>query len=63
MSLDTEAVIDRRRMRRRISFWRSAAVLFIGLVLGIMLFGSDDISSLGQNQIARGDRRHHHRQP
>lgn len=53
MSLDTEAVIDRRRMRRRISFWRSAAILFIGLVLGIVLFGSDDLSSLGQNQIAR----------
>lgn len=54
MSLETEAVIDRRRMRRRISFWRSAAVLFIGLLLGTMLFGSEDFSSIGgPNQIAR----------
>lgn len=53
MSLDTEAVIDRRRMRRRVSFWRSAAVLFIGLVLGILIFGSDDLTGIGPNQIAR----------
>lgn len=53
MSLETEAVIARRRMRRRISFWRSAAVLLIGLVLGIMLFSGGDLSSIGQNQIAR----------
>ncbi len=53
MSLETEAVIDRRRMRRRVSFWRSAAILFIGLLLGIMIFGGDDFSSIGQNQIAR----------
>ena len=54
MSLETEAVIERRRMRRRISFWRSAAVLFIGLLLGTMLFGSEDLSTIGgSNQIAR----------
>ncbi|AHB49741.1 signal peptidase [Hyphomicrobium nitrativorans NL23] len=54
MSLETEAVIDRRRMRRRISFWRTAAVLFVGLLLGTMMFGSEDFSTIGgPNQIAR----------
>lgn len=54
MSLELEAVLDRRRMRRRISFWRSAAVLFIGLLLGAMVFGSSDLSTLaGTKQIAR----------
>ena len=54
MSLEIEAVLDRRRMRRRITFWRSAAVLFIGLLLGAMVFGSEDLSTLaGTKQIAR----------
>lgn len=54
MSLETEAVLDRRRMRRRLTFWRTAAVLFVGLLLGALLFGSDDLSTLaGTKQIAR----------
>ncbi|HML43367.1 MULTISPECIES: signal peptide peptidase SppA [Hyphomicrobium] len=54
MSLETEAVLDRRRMRRRLAFWRSAAVLFVGLLLGALMFSSDDLSSLaGTHQIAR----------
>ena len=53
MSLETEAVIARRRMRRRLSFWRSAAVVLVGLMLGALMFGSGDLSSFGQNQIAR----------
>jgi protease-4 len=54
MSLETEAVLDRRRMRRRLAFWRSAAVLFVGLLLGALLFSQDDLSSLpGTRQIAR----------
>lgn len=54
MSLETEAVLDRRRMRRRLTFWRSAAVLFVGLLLGALLFSSDNLSSLtGARQIAR----------
>src|SRR5690606_19639575 len=48
-----EAVIARRRMRRRLSFWRSAAVVLVGLMLGALMFGSGDLSSFGQNQIAR----------
>lgn len=54
MSLETEAVLERRRMRRRLSLWRSAAVLFVGLLLGALVFGSEDLSSLaGTRQIAR----------
>lgn len=54
MSLETEAVLDRRRMRRRLTFWRSAAVLFVGLLLGALMFGSEDLSTLaGTKQIAR----------
>jgi protease-4 len=54
MSLETEAVLDRRRMRRRLTFWRTAAVLFVGLLLGALMFGSDDFSTLaGTKQIAR----------
>jgi protease-4 len=54
MSLETEAVLDRRRMRRRVTFWRSAAVLFVGLLLGALMFGSEGLSTLaGTKQIAR----------
>ncbi len=54
MSLETEAVLDRRRMRRRLAVWRSAAVLFVGLLLGALMFGSADLSTLaGTKQIAR----------
>lgn len=54
MSLETEAVLDRRRLRRRLTFWRSAAVLVVGLALGALMFGSDDLSALtGTHQIAR----------
>lgn len=54
MSLETEAVLDRRRMRRRLAFWRSLAVLFVGLLVGALMFGSDDLSKIaGTRQIAR----------
>lgn len=54
MSLETEAVLDRRRMRRRLTFWRTAAVLFVGLALGALMFGGSDLSTLGgTKQIAR----------
>jgi protease-4 len=54
MSLDTEAVLDRRRMRRRVTFWRSAAVLVTGLVLGALVFGGGDFASFAvTKQIAR----------
>lgn len=54
MTLETEAVLDRRRMRRRLSFWRSAGLLAIGLLIGSLAFGSQGLSGLsGPQQIAR----------
>ncbi len=54
MSLETEAILDRRRMRRRLAFWRSAAVLVVGLLLGALVFGSEDLATFGgTRQIAR----------
>lgn len=54
MSLETEAILDRRRMRRRLAFWRGAAVLLVGLALGALMFGGDNLSTLtGTKQIAR----------
>jgi protease-4 len=54
MTLETEAVLDRRRMRRRLTLWRGAAILLLGLAIGISVFGSDDLSGLvAPRQIAR----------
>jgi protease-4 len=54
MSLETEAVLERRRLRRRLTFWRSAAVLIVGLAVGGLIFSGDDLATLtGTHQIAR----------
>jgi protease-4 len=54
MSLETEAVIDRRRLRRRLAVWRSAAVVALAVVFGLMVFGRENLSSLAASrQIAR----------
>jgi protease-4 len=54
MTLETEAVLDRRRMRRRVTFWRTAAIAIVGLMLGAALLGRQDASSLfAPQQIAR----------
>jgi protease-4 len=46
MTLETEAVLDRRRMRRRVTFWRSAAIAIVGLMLGALLLARQDGSSV-----------------
>ncbi|MFA5950312.1 MAG: signal peptide peptidase SppA [Hyphomicrobium sp.] len=54
MSLETEAVLDRRRMRRKLALWRSVAIALIGLTIGVLIFSRDDLAALtGTNQIAR----------
>jgi protease-4 len=54
MTLETEAVLDRRRLRRRLSLWRTLAVLAGLLAIGFMLFSSADRMGLLENrQIAR----------
>lgn len=52
MSLETETVLDRRRLRRQISFWRVVAVLAVVLAVGAVL-AVRDTSFLERRQIAR----------
>jgi protease-4 len=42
MALDAESVIDRRRLKRRVTAWRLAALVFGLLALGLYLLGSRD---------------------
>ncbi|HKZ96959.1 MAG TPA: signal peptide peptidase SppA [Hyphomicrobiaceae bacterium] len=54
MTFETETVLDRRRMRRRLSFWRSAAIAGLALAFGLLAFGGERISDLAaSHQIAR----------
>lgn len=39
MGLDAESVIERRRLKRRVTIWRIAAVVFGLLFLGLVVFG------------------------
>ena len=52
--LETETVLDRRRLRRSVSFWRGAGIAGLALAIGALTFGSDKLTKLtGQKQIAR----------
>ncbi len=54
MTFETEAVLDRRRLRRRLSFWRVLAVTAGVLALGFLLFSSAQRTGLfEQREIAR----------
>lgn len=56
MSLETEALLDRRRLRRSMSFWRAAAVIAAVIALGVVGYlaaGGSSGSLLGKQQIAR----------
>lgn len=54
MSLETEAVLDRRRLKRSLSFWRVAAVVAVVLALGAFLSsGEGGLSIAEPRQIAR----------
>jgi protease-4 len=54
MTFETEAVLDRRRLRRRLSFWRVLAVAAGVLAVGLLLFSSAQRAGvLQQRQIAR----------
>jgi protease-4 len=54
MTFETESVLDRRRMRRRLSVWRVLAVVAGALALGLILFSSAERAGLiEQKQIAR----------
>ena len=55
MSLETEAVLDRRRLRRRASLWRGLAILAVALAIGALVqFGKGTTGMIGESrQIAR----------
>jgi len=54
MTLETETVLDRRRLRRRLTLWRALAVAAAALAIGAVVMSSDQISQLtGGKQIAR----------
>jgi protease-4 len=56
MSLDPDVVIDRRALKRRVSLWRTLAVLaiVIAVIVGLAANGAlKGLSELGQPQIAR----------
>ncbi|MBA2125568.1 signal peptide peptidase SppA [Hyphomicrobium methylovorum] len=52
--LETETVLDRRRLRRSVSLWRAAGVAAVVLALGALTLGNDKLALLaGEKQIAR----------
>jgi protease-4 len=55
MSLDADAIVDRRRMRRKLTFWRVGAVLIalVAVVGTAVLFVPGSRMSGSQNYIAR----------
>jgi protease-4 len=54
MTFETETVLDRRRLRRRLSLWRAVAVLAVLLAFGLLFFASGEGVGIGkQRQIAR----------
>lgn len=55
MSLETEAILDRRRLRRRASLWRVLAILAVVVAVGALAqFGGNRAGVIGESrQIAR----------
>jgi protease IV len=55
MSMDAEAIVDRRRLRRKLSFWRVFSVLaLIAAVVGLGLAATNRAAvPVGQNHVAR----------
>lgn len=47
MSLDAESVVERRRLKRRVSVWRIAAVLLAILFFGTLVMGTSDTGGTG----------------
>jgi len=54
MNIDTDTLLDRRRLRRRLSIWRALAVCGIVVALFAMVAAGDRLTGvLGNDQIAR----------
>jgi protease-4 len=56
MSLEPDLLIDRRRLKRRLGFWRAAAILLGGLALFVLLGPGGEapgVTMLGRGHVAR----------
>ena len=55
MTLDSDILIDRRRLRRRLTFWRVLAILAIIAAIAFAAAKGDHepLSAFGRDQIAR----------
>jgi protease-4 len=54
MTFETEAILDRRRLRRRLSVWRVLAIAAGALALGLLLYSSAErVGLVERRQIAR----------
>src|SRR5919206_19367 len=53
MSLDADSILDRRRLRRKLSFWRAAAFLALAVVVLALAVPSLRRAAPGSDQIAR----------
>lgn len=54
MTFETETVLDRRRLRRTLGWWRGMAIGALALAAGAYAFGGDRVADLtGRRQIAR----------
>jgi protease-4 len=55
MSLDADHIVDRRRMRRKLTFWRVLAVLvaIVAIVVVAAAVGRNGLGDVGGSQIAR----------
>src|SRR5262245_22278393 len=54
MALEAENIIDRRRLRRRLSFWRVLAIAAIAFAIGAFAYSRDGGFGIGETrQIAR----------
>jgi protease-4 len=52
--LETETVLDRRRLRRSVTFWRAAGLIALAIAIGVLTIGTDKLATLaGEKQIAR----------
>jgi protease IV len=55
MSLDSDLIVDRRRMRRKLTFWRVVAIVvaIVAIIAVAGTFGRDGLAEVGGGQIAR----------
>ena len=52
--LETETVLDRRKLRRSVTLWRGAGLLAIVLAIGALTLNNDELATFtGQKEIAR----------